>query len=219
MSIITDVKQLNHSQTIDLFQLDLFTTPNQIFRFCNHAGVSFGGLAYQPLAFQSDGWDFKASSSGLPRPRLVVSNVLGSVSSLIRDFNDLLGARVKRIRTLVKYLDGQPTANSNEKFSEQVYYIDRKVKETKNVVEWELSTKIDLEGVQLPKRIIIASTCGWRYRSVECGYTGPPVATSLDVATRDPAADDCSLRVSGYQLRFGQFGLLPFGGFPGTESF
>ena len=219
MSIITDVKQLSHSQVLDLFELDRFTTPNQVFRFCNYRGVSFGGLAYRPLAFQSAGWDFKASSSGLPRPRLVVSNVLGTVSSLIRDFNDLLGARVKRIRTLVKYLDGQPTANANEKFAEQIYYIDRKVKETKNAIEWQLSTKIDLEGVQLPKRIIIASTCGWRYRSVECGYTGPPVATSLDVATSDPGADDCSLRVSGCQRRFGQFGLLPFGGFPGTESF
>ena len=219
MSIITDVKQLSHSQVLDLFELDQFTTPNQVFRFCNHSGVSFGGVVYQPLAFQSGGWDFKASSSGLPRPRLVVSNVLGTVSSLIKDFNDLLGARVRRTRTLVKYLDGQPTANFNEKFSDQIYYIDRKVKETKNEIEWQLATKIDLEGVQLPKRIIIASTCGWRYRSVECGYTGPPVATSLDVATTDPGADDCSLRVSGCQLRFGQFGLLPFGGFPGCDSF
>ena len=219
MSIITDVKQLNHSESIDLFEVDRFANPNQIFRFCNYVGVSFGGVPYQPMAFQSGGWDFKASSTGLPRPRLVVSNVLGTVSGLVRDYNDLLGARVKRIRTLVKYLDGKPTANSSEKFSEQVYYVDRKVKETKNVIEWELATKIDLEGVQLPKRIIIASTCGWRYRSVECGYTGGPVATSLDVATRDPASDDCSLRISGCQLRFGQFGLLPFGGFPGTDSF
>ena len=93
------------------------------------------------------------------------------------------------------------------------------MKETKNAIEWQLATKIDLEGVQLPKRIIIASTCGWRYRFVECGYTGPPVATSLDVATSDPGADDCSLRVSGCQRRFGQFGLLPFGRFPGTDSF
>lgn len=219
MSIFTDVTKLNHSKVIDLFVLDQYTKPNQVFRFCNYTGVSFGGFPYSPLAFQSDGWDFKASSSGLPRPRLIVSNVLGTVSSLIKNFNDLLGARVRRTRTLVKFLDGQPTANANEKFAEQVYYIDRKVKETKNVIEWQLATKIDLEGVQLPKRIIIASTCGWRYRSVECGYTGPPVATSLDVPTTDPGADDCSLRISGCQKRFGQFGLLPFGGFPGTESF
>jgi hypothetical protein len=34
---------------------------------------------------------------------------------------------------------------------------------------------MDLEGLQLPRRVITQNHCLWRYRSSECGYVGAPV--------------------------------------------
>jgi hypothetical protein len=39
---------------------------------------------------------------------------------------------------------------------------------------------MDLEGLQLPRRVITQNHCLWRYRSSECGYTGAPVFNSND---------------------------------------
>ncbi|MNV63003.1 Phage minor tail protein L [compost metagenome] len=86
------------------------------------------------------------------------------------------------------------------------------------MVEFELTTAIDLNGEQLPGRQIIAGMCGWLvrggYRGPYCGYNGPAVADGDDVATDDPARDQCGGRVRSCKMRFGQDKPLPYGGFP-----
>jgi lambda family phage minor tail protein L len=54
----------------------------------------------------------------------------------------------------------------------------------------------------------------WRLSRAYCGYNGPAVADSDDVATDDPARDQCGGRVRSCKLRFGQDKPLPYGGFP-----
>jgi phage-related protein len=100
--------------------------------------------------------------------------------NLITAGNDLGGAKVVRIRTLKKYLDGQAGADPHAKFPDEIWYVDRKSNENRAVVEFELASKFDLVGVMLPRRQIIANVCQWKYRSAECGYTGPPVADAND---------------------------------------
>ena len=81
-----------------------------------------------------------------------------------------------RRQTLTKYLDaanfpeGNPTADPGEHFQDEVWFIERKVSETKETVEFELTTAIDLNGEQLPGRQVIAGVCGWLIRG---GYRGP----------------------------------------------
>ena len=66
-------------------------------------------------------------------------------------------------------------------FRSDVFYVERKVIENKNVVEFELGTPLDIEGVMLPRRQTVANTCYWRYRSPECGYAqSKVVADSTD---------------------------------------
>jgi phage-related protein len=77
-------------------------------------------------------------------------------------------------------LDGQAAADPHAKFPDEIWYVDRKSNENRSVVEFELASKFDLVGVVLPRRQIIANVCQWRYRSAECGYTGPPVADAND---------------------------------------
>ncbi len=111
-----------------------------------------------------------------------------------------------------------PTADPNEHFLDEIWFIERKVSETKEVVEFELTTAIDLNGEQLPGRQVIAGVCGWLirggYRGPFCGYTGPAVADANDVPTTDPSRDQCGGRVRSCKLRFGADKPLPYGGFP-----
>lgn len=111
-----------------------------------------------------------------------------------------------------------PTADPNEHFLDEIWFIERKVSETKETVEFELTTAIDLNGEQLPGRQVIAGVCGWLirggYRGPYCGYNGPAVADANDVPTTDPARDQCGGRVNSCKLRFGADKPLPYGGFP-----
>lgn len=111
-----------------------------------------------------------------------------------------------------------PTADPNEHFLDEIWFIERKVSETKEVVEFELTTAIDLNGEQLPGRQVIAGVCGWLirggYRGPFCGYTGPAVADANDVPTTDPSRDQCGGRVGSCKLRFGADKPLSYGGFP-----
>lgn len=199
--------------------------PDQTFHF--HAGtnqllgsVIWQGVTYTPWPLQA--LDFGTPSQGSPaRPKLQVGNFGGTISALCRQYEDLLWAKLKRRRTLVKYLDavnfvgGNPTANPAEEYPVETWFITRKVNETPAAIEFDLGSPLDLQGVKLPRRQVVAGTCLWAYRSGECGYAGGPVATYANVPTSDPTKDQCSRTMTGCKLRFGNFAELPFGGFPG----
>lgn len=182
--------------------------------------VVWSGQIYTPWPLK--GTEFATPSQGSPaRPKLQVGNFGGTISALCRQYEDLLWAKLKRRRTLVKYLDavnfvgGNPTANPAEEYPVETWFITRKVNETPAAIEFDLGSPLDLQGVKLPRRQVVAGTCLWAYRSGECGYAGGPVATYANVPTSDPAQDQCSRTMTGCKLRFGNFAELPFGGFPG----
>ena len=75
--------------------------------------------------------------------------------------NDLIGATVTRIRTLARFLDAENfTGNTNPfgtpdpdaEFPREIYTIDRKATENRELVEFELAAAFDLIGVRAPKR-------------------------------------------------------------------
>ena len=75
--------------------------------------------------------------------------------------NDLTGATVTRIRTLARYLDAvnfpgssNPfgTPDPTAEFPQEIYKIDRKSAENRDVVEFELAAVFDLAGIRAPKR-------------------------------------------------------------------
>lgn len=82
---------------------------------------------------------------------------------------------------------------------------------------FELSSALNFQGVQLPRRQIVANNCPWRYRGADCGYNGPPVADEYDIITTDAAKDKCGKRVNSCKLRFGQTEPLSYGGFPAAS--
>jgi phage-related protein len=98
-----------------------------------------------------------------------------------------------------------PTEDPTAEFPREVYYVDRKVVETRDVVEFELASAFDLIGVRAPKRQCIANICQWVYKSTECSYSGG-LPTCLKTLT------DC-------KAHFGAVAELPFGSYPGIGAF
>ncbi|WP_233866580.1 phage minor tail protein L [Paraburkholderia adhaesiva] len=214
---------------LEFFMLDLSRFNEQPIYF--HAGtnkldsdVTWQGRVYARYPVKAEGFEMKAQGT-LPRPTLVVSNVMYVISALCRMYHDLVGARVVRKRTLARYLDavnfpeGNPTANPDEQFPDDIYFVMQKTREDLEVIEFTLAVGFDVDGVQLPRRQIIRNSCPWRYRGEGCGYGGGPVADVNDARVTEYHLDVCGKRLQSCKLRFGEHAWLPFGGFPGAGEF
>lgn len=229
MPIAKDIQSLNPGGVVELFELDATILGDSIYRF--HAGTNemYGDIVWDGdtyAAFPIEASGFELSTKGtLPRPTLRIANVTGLIGALTRTVNDLVGAKVTRKRTLVKYLDaanfaeGNGLADPSQTFPEDIYYVNRKVSENRIYIEFELASAMDLHGIKLPRRQIIQNVCAWVYRSSECSYSGGAVAKANDQLTSVLAEDVCGKRLSSCKLRFGETAQLPYGGFPGAGLF
>lgn len=219
-----DIQSLSPSALIELFTLDASGIGGDVFHF--HAGtnelggnVVWQGVIYTRYPVEAEGFELRANGTA-PRPKIRAANIGGTLGAAIRTADDLVGAKITRHRTFARYLDavnfaeGNASADPNVAFNDEVYYVDRKVTENRVMIEWELVSSLDLAGVKLPRRQIIANVCCWKYRSAECGYTGDPVANIYDIATTNSAEDVCGKRLASCKLRFGSNGVLRYGGFP-----
>jgi len=210
--------------------------------------IVFDGKTYPAAPVEVDGFEF-TSKGTLPRPTLRVANVNGAISSLLALYNPLK-ARVRRIRTFAKFLDpvnfNQPRGSQTEADDDvttegggsliyqtfndtadpdakmvETWYIDRVSSENLQLVEFELTAKLDLTNLQLPRRTV-TEFCQWEYRKRECPYVRDDCFTIDDqlitggTLEERKAADTCGKRVSSCQLRFPNQ-TLPFGGFPGAR--
>jgi len=180
-AIVSNLQSINPSSVIELFVLTLteglnYATGNPdevttVYRF--HAGSSlkdngeivWDGNSYQKFPVKAEGFAF--TKGQLPRPTLTVSNALGTITSILLSVNktttgnDLTGATVTRIRTLARFIDAvnfpgdinpYGTPDSNAEFPQEIYKIDRKAAENREVVQFELASVFDLAGIRAPNR-------------------------------------------------------------------
>jgi lambda family phage minor tail protein L len=211
------------SALIELFELELISAihgTNAVYRF--HAGINakgtgdvvWAGGSYLAFPVEADGFSYSGNGQ-LPRPTLKVANVAGAITTLLLTLPaGLEGAKVTRIRTHARYLDAvnfpdnvNPlgTPDPSAEYPREVYFIDRRKSESREVVEFELAAAFDLAGVRAPKRQVIASICTWVYRSAECGYSG--------------GLPSCTKSLADCRAHFGANSELPFGGFPGAGAY
>ena len=173
-AIVSNLQNTNPSAIIELFTLQLDNSlhgATTIYRF--HAGSSlkdngeivWAGNSYQRFPIQAEGFAFQKGM--LPRPTLTVSNALGTITAILLNVytttagNDLTGATVTRIRTLARFLDAvnfpsnvnpYGTPDSTAEFPQEIYKIDRKSAENREVVQFELASVFDLAGIRAPQR-------------------------------------------------------------------
>ena len=172
----SELQKINPSAIIELFELQLFTSihgQDTLFRF--HSGsnqnsngeIIWEGNTYQRFPIEAEGFEFTGKGQ-IPRPQLTISNVLSTITTLIASVNattaanDLNGAKLTRIRTTADNIDaanfpsgsnpfGTPSSN---KFPDEIFFLDRKIVENRQIVQYELVSEIDQANVRIPKRQI-----------------------------------------------------------------
>lgn len=226
MSIQEDLSTLEPGGQVTLYEVDGSAFGAGVLRFHSHlqaGAIWWQGRQYDPWPVNATGFEFNSDKP--PQPTLSIGNNNRLATILCSMFEDMVGAIVTRRRTLVKYLDaknfpgGNATADPSEGMRDEVWRIERKLSESFQAVEFQLTSAMDFQGQRLPRRQMIAGQCAWQYRSAECGYTGGAVADKEDRPVSDVRVDMCSKRISGCKLRFGENEELPFGGFPGCAMF
>lgn len=244
---------------IEVFQLELNVPQHGVAEtYYFHAGTSlnnngdliWAGQPYMALPIEVEGFEYSGQGT-LPRPRMRISNIMGTITALILTLPEgLEGAKFTRIRTLGRFIDnenflrvdylltedsfalmyeddtfiyqevGNPfgTPDPTAEFPREIYFVDRKSAENRDVVEFELASAFDMAGIRAPKRQCI-TRCQWVYRSNECSYTGTNYFNVSDVAVGNASEDVCGKRVDSCKARFGQSAELPFGGYPGIGTY
>jgi len=125
---------------------------------------------YSRMPVKAEG--FKYSGKGkLPRPTLTLSNLLGTITAILQLTNqttalsDLAGAKVTRRRALIKDIDEvnfpsnvnpykSGSVDPSAELPREVYFIERKTIENRNIVQFELVSSFDLFGVSAPKKLV-----------------------------------------------------------------
>ena len=207
----SEIQTLTPGTEIVMFILDSTICGGSVFHFApmtNPLGTSitWQGVSYTPYPIQAEGFDM-SSKGVMPRPTIRVANLDGIVGSEIRAYGDLVGAKVTRKRTLLKFLDaanfsgGNATADPTACFPDDIFYIEQKTAETPELIEWALVASGDLQGMQLPRRIIQKRNCIWNDAAI-CIYSVGGV---------------CAKTLLACKAKYGAHVELPFGGFPGAN--
>ena len=156
---------------VELFDFELNTAQHgttTVYRFTNTKNeigndIVWQGNTYTAIPLKAEGYEMSGQGT-LPRPTISVANLLGTFTTIIALLPDgLEGCKVTRTRTLAKYLDAVNfTGGSNSDADptsyfqpRDIYFIDRKAIENRDVVSYEMCSAFDLAGVRLPKRQIL----------------------------------------------------------------
>ena len=175
--------------------------------------IIWQGKRYVPFPIVVEGFETMARGT-LPKPKLIFTNqnqidlynnFFIKIKNTIRSIGDIIGLEIVRKRTFLKYLDAvnfisfggilndddfiidpDPYAQLNP----DIYYIDRKLKENKNILQYELSSILDLENLRLPLRTLYSESCSFDYRGEGCQYSEAinPYSTRLNLGK--PIAND-----------------------------
>ena len=179
-----------------------------VFRFHNNIklikrDIWFQGNRYFPFPCKAEGFEVNSNGTAAT-PKITFgsradgSNRFAILKELLKDLDDLVGARVNRIRTFSKFLDSKNwyddsgdrlyedipkdiAPDEGAFFPPDVYYIDRKGFEDKTAIEFQLASYVNFEGMMLPRRIFNENRCPWTYRGHGCSYEYEGRADELEL--------------------------------------
>jgi len=224
--IKVDQQQLNvGSPLISLYSIDATILGGSTYYFTTgtDAGVkvAFNSIEYNPVPVEFEGLE-QSKEGKMPRPIMRISNVTSLLLAEVITYGGLVGAKLIRKRTFEKYLDGHPEADSSAQFLDDVFFVNRKIKQNKYVIEWELKSALDLENILLPKRQCLA-ICSHRYSTTDswatCPYDGSNGYFTETGGATDVNGDKCGKTLTDCRLRYAIDENLPYRGFPGIGNF
>lgn len=230
--IHVESSKLAQDAIVVMFELDLTKLGLGVFRFADSSSageiIRFNGEEYPPAPIEATGFQWDGAST-MPRPSLKVAAKDLYFLNMVVDADDLVGSPVKRLKTYAKYLDNGSYPNTGATFPEENFVIERKTTQTRHLLEFELSTELDQQGVQIPRLKVMRDSCVHRYRywngtrfvytEASCPYAGTKYFKHNGEPTTDPTQDYCGKRISDCKLRFGDKAVLPRLAFPGVDRY
>ena len=165
--VITGNVSFNVNSTIANPTVYLFHSGNNM---KDSLDIIWQANTYSRMPVKAEG--FKYSGKGkLPRPTLTLSNLLGTITAILQLTNqttplsDLAGAKVTRRRALSRDLDEENfpsnvnpykvgSVDPSAELPREVYFVERKTIENRNIVQFELVSSFDLFGVSAPKKLV-----------------------------------------------------------------
>lgn len=228
MSLKQELHKLEPDARVELFTLDATALGAGVYRFTTtktETALVFRGQSYPFAPVEISGFEISAQGS-LPTPSVSVGIVGTVFQGLVIQYDDLLGATLTRERTFARFLDNGSTPDSNAVLAPDIYRIEQKTAHVPGeTITWQLSAVLDQQGVQIPRRRFLRSTCLHTYRvwngsafvytSATCPYAGTSYFRADGTATATAAQDVCGKRLSDCKARFGAAATLPTRAFPG----
>ena len=202
--------------------------------------IWWNGLEFGYWPFMCEGIEF--SSTQQSNPTVAVANLSGVIGAICRAYDQMVNAKVRIIQTSVGFIDarnfpdGNPDADPNESWV-QLYYIDQLASEDNEACQFNLSSPLDLQGLQIPTRQV-TTFCIWQSRGLyakgldieeengcnwDLNRAGIKYYDAKGNEIFDPSKDRCGGCVKDCRLRFGQLyedpkaAKLPYGGFPASS--
>lgn len=232
-TIESAVQEFSPGNLVELYVVDLTVLGGGVTRWANSVrtstAITFDGDIYTPIAIEAEGFE-RNGRGAIPTPTIRLFPSDGIKAAMLA-YGDLIGGKITRIKTFSRFLDGEPDANPDERFPDEIYLFEQKTQFNKNVVEWSLSSVLDQEGVMIPKVPFLKDVCQLKYRRWNgasfdyvlsadggCPYNGTSYYdVDGNVVTID--ADKCGKRLSECKRRFGDYAVLPFLAFPGITAY
>lgn len=229
--IATDAQKLEKEPRVILYEIDIRSTgQDTVLRFTPIVKgetwqVQFGGNIYQRLSIEANGFQWNGTGTA-PRPTLTLRAADLAFLSLVVRTDDLVGCPVRRIQTYRKYLDDGESANPSAHFPIDNFEVERKSKQLRKELTFELSNPLDQQGKKLPARQVLRDTCShrfrywangqWNYDGVTCPYAGAAMYDQAGQPTTDPLKARCGKRLRDCGVHFGETADLPMFAFPGV---
>lgn len=232
INIKNDIQELNpDGDLVELFILDAQALGGGVYYFTtgplSGETVKWNGIEFSIIPIETEGFEYDGRGK-MPRPLIRLSNITYALLGLINSYDDLIGSKVTRYRTYTKYLDNQAEENSSAVFPKDVFYIEKKTRQNRSLIEFQLKAAIDLQGLMIPRRPA-TELCMYRYRRYVNGafvyddvldpeVKACPYTTEADGAYWNEAGiacsaseDKCGKKASDCQLRFPTGGLYTLG--------
>ena len=164
--VVRDLQKQNPgSSLVILYELEMPDGTTWYFHDGKSAAigdVTFDGNTYESIPVEFDGVD-TTTDGPASRPTLTIGNVLSVFKDALGatyTYDDLLGKKFTRRRTLSAYLTSSPAVE----LPKDIFYVDRIASTSIISVSFELASPYDIEGIKLPSRVILAGGCSWQYQ-------------------------------------------------------
>jgi len=165
--IAVEANKLNPDTYLELFDFDASVildkngNPGTISYYTNTptggnmSPITWKGNNYYPLPFELRNVDNRGDGTAPNRPTISISNVNQFLLAAILSLGDLIGMRITRWRTFLRYTDNGSTPNSLMHYPTDEWIITKKMAHNNTGIQFEMSNPLDRPGLRLPRKQIL----------------------------------------------------------------